>query len=70
MNDVKLHYIEVINETEQLFIFSTEFDGEVYAQATYVNMAQSVAVQDSIFRRDINSLVNMSAKDAKAARKN
>lgn len=64
MRKVELIYIEVMNETEQLFVFSTIFKGEIYAQPIILNMALPIGIQDLTFQKSILALINMTRKDA------
>lgn len=63
MKKVELIYIEVMNETEQLFIFETTFNKQQYAQMITLNTALPVAMQDMQLRVAILSLANMTRKD-------
>ena len=67
MKKVELSYIEVMNETEQLFVFTTTFNGKTYAQPIIINMALPVEIQNITFQKTIWVLANMTRKDAAGA---
>jgi len=67
MREVNLIYVEVMNETEQLFVFETTFNKHQYANILTLNMALSIDIQDSEFSKTISLLSNMSRKDAELA---
>lgn len=67
MREIELIYVEVMNETEHLFIFTTKFNGEAYAQMLTLNIALPIVVQDSKFNEAIATLVNINRKTAKTA---
>lgn len=64
MREVKLIYVEVMNETEQVFIFETTFNKHRYAHMIILNTALSIEMQDMQLRELIGSLANMTQKDA------
>lgn len=64
MREVELIYIEVMNETEQLFVFETVFNKKSYAYAIVLNTALSIKIQDMELSNCILSLANMTRKDA------
>jgi len=68
MRKVEFVYAEVLNETEQLFIFTTVFNSQVYAKSVILNMILPVLSQDSEFNEAIQSLANMTRKDAASAK--
>lgn len=67
MREVELIYIEVLNETEQLFIFETTFNNQPYAQMITLNTALPIDIQDMHLSTIILSLANMTREDAKQA---
>ena len=67
MRKVELIYIEVMNETEQLFVFETTFNKQQYAIPLILNMALPVEIQDTQFGNVILSLVSMTREDAAGA---
>ena len=64
MRKVELIYVEVINETEQLFIFETLFNKQNYAHMIVLNTALPIVTQDGLLCKLILSLANMTRKDA------
>ena len=64
MRKVELIYMEVINETEQLFIFETLFNKQHYAHMLVLNTALPIEMQDGLLSKVILSLANMTRKDA------
>lgn len=64
MRKVELAYVEVLNETEQTFIWSTIFNKKMYATVITLNMALSVKHQDRELRRGIYKLEGMTREDA------
>jgi hypothetical protein len=64
MRKVELIYVEVMNETEQLFVFETIFNRQSYAHAIILNTALSIEVQDAELGNLILSLANMTREDA------
>ncbi len=67
MREIKLIYVEVLNETEHLFIFTTEFYGKAYGQMLTLNIALPVDVQDAKFNEALSTLVNITRETAKTA---
>lgn len=67
MRKVELLYVEVINETEQLFVFETIFNKHSYAQMITLNIALSIEMQDAQLSHIIISLANMTREDANAS---
>lgn len=67
MREVELIYLEVMNETEQLFVFETTFNKHKYAIPAIINMALPVEIQDKELGALILSLANMTRKDATSA---
>jgi len=67
MRKVELMYVEVINETEQIFIFKTIFNKTPYAILITLNTALSIEVQDSVLAQAIVKLATMTQKDANNA---
>jgi len=64
MREVELIYVEVLNETEQVFIFETVFNKQKYAHLLVLNTALLIKIQDLELARCILSLANMTRKDA------
>jgi len=69
MREVTLQLIEVMNETEHVFVFTTVFNKEVYGVPLVLNMALSIKKQDAEIRKTILYLENMKTEDANAAEK-
>ena len=67
MREIELIYIEVMNETEQLFVFETTFNKNKYAVPVIINMILPVTSQDEQLSNVILALVNMTRKDAAGA---
>jgi len=67
MREVELIYVEVMNETEQLFVFETTFNKQMYARLIILNTALPVESQDVLLRVLILSLANMTKEDANAS---
>lgn len=65
MREVYLLYVEVLNETEHVFIFETKFNKQKYAHMLVLNTALPIKIQDLEFNRIISSLVNMTREDAR-----
>ena len=61
---VELLHLEVINETEQLYVFGTMFNKVLYAQQLMLNTALPVEMQDELFRNIISMLTDMTRADA------
>ena len=69
MRKVELIYVEVMNETEQLFIFETTFNKQPYAHTLMLNTALPIKMQDAEFRKAISFLANMTREDAEKSAK-
>ena len=54
MREIELIYVEVMNETEHIFIFTTKFNGQDYAQMLTLNIALPIVVQDSKFNEALD----------------
>lgn len=67
MREVELIYVEVMNETEQLLVFETTFNKQMYARLIILNTALPVESQDVLLRVLILSLANMTKEDANAS---
>jgi len=67
MREVELIYVEVMNETEQLLVFETTFNKQMYARLIILNTALPVESQDGLLRVLILSLANMTKEDANAS---
>jgi len=67
MREVELTYVEVMNETEQLLVFETTFNKQMYARLIILNTALPVESQDVLLRVLILSLANMTKEDANAS---
>ena len=59
MREVVLQHVEVMNETEQVFVFVTIFNKETYGVPVIMNMVLSVEKQDAEFRKTILYMQNM-----------
>lgn len=67
MKQVELEYVEVLNETEQIFIFTTIFNGKKYANTLIINMALPVGIQDTEISNAVNALATMNREVASKA---
>ena len=67
MREIELIYVEILNETEHLFIFTTTFNGQNYGQMLTLNMALPIVTQDSEFEKALATLININRKTAKKA---
>jgi len=67
MRKVELLYVEVLNETEQVFIFETVFNKQKYAQMITLNTALPIKMQDLELSKVILSLTNMTRETANTA---
>ncbi len=67
MRKVELLHLEVINETEQLYVFGTMFNKVLYAQQIMMNTALPIEMQDVLFAKLILTLAEMTRKDAAGA---
>lgn len=67
MREVELIYLEVMNETEHLFVFETTFNKHQYAIPVIINMALPVEIQDEQISGLVMALVNMTRADAASA---
>ena len=67
MREVNLLYVEVLNETEQIFIFETIFNKQQYAKMITLNTALPIEMQDKLLRTIILSLAKMTQKEANNA---
>jgi len=67
MKKVEFIYVEVLNETEQIFVFETTFNKQLYAQVIILNTALPIKIQDLELSKIIESLANMTRKDADAS---
>lgn len=67
MRKVELLYVEVLNETEQIFIFETVFNKQKYAQMITLNTALPIKIQDLELGKVILSLANMTRENASTA---
>ena len=67
MRKVELLYVEVLNETEQVFIFETVFNKQKYAQMITLNTALPIKIQDLELGKVILLLANMTRENASAA---
>ena len=64
MREVEFIYVEVMNETEQVLVFQTTFNGNSYAIPVILNTALPVEAQDVLLANAIAALANMTRKDA------
>ena len=67
MRKVEMLHLEVINETEQLYVFGTMFNKVVYAQQLMLNTALPIEMQDILFRNIIEFLESLKRKDTVGA---
>lgn len=67
MREVTLEHVEVLNETEHIFVFKTIFNGRDYASPVIVNMALKPEVQNATLVTVIEALETMTREDARKA---
>lgn len=67
MRKIELIYVEVMNETEHIFIFATTFNGQQYAQMLILNIALPVVMQDEKLNKAIVTLTDINRETAKTA---
>lgn len=67
MRKVEFKYVEVLNETEQLMLFSTVFGGTEYGATVTLNTALSIKNQDIEIGKVVYQLENMKRKDTLTA---
>lgn len=60
--EVYFSYVEVLNATEQLMIFTTVIDGEEYGDHLILNTALSVGMQDILITNTVNKVLAMTKK--------
>jgi len=63
--EAEFYYLEVINETEQLMIFTIDFNRKKYGADLILNMALPIEVQDVKIRKTVTKAEQMTKKDAK-----
>ena len=63
MRTITLEYVEVINATEQLMVFSTVFDRKEWGLDLVLNTALPPQVQDLKIRALITKLERLTRKD-------
>lgn len=63
MRKITFEYVEVINETEQLMVFSTMFDKKEWGLDILLNTALPAQVQDLKIRTIITKLEKLTRKD-------
>ena len=67
MREIEFIYTEVLNASEQLFIFSTTFNKMTYSHYVIVNTVQAVEIQDLNIATCVLTLQTMKKVDAKDA---
>lgn len=65
MKDIEFYYLEIINETEQLMVFTTTFNRKEYGLDLMLNTALPIEVQDIQIRKIITKLNGISRKTLK-----
>ncbi len=60
---VEFAYLEIVNATEQLMVFSTEYYGKPYGLEIILNTALPIEVQDGQIRKVIEKLATMKKAD-------
>lgn len=60
--EVDFYYLEVVNETEQLMIFTTTFDKDLVGLDIMLNTALPVQVQDLKIARIVERLSKITRK--------
>jgi len=65
MRKVELTHVEVLNETEQILIFTTKFNKKDFGANLILNLALPVTVQDIQIRKTVLVLERMNRQDAK-----
>ena len=63
MREVEFYGVYVLNETEQLLIFTTIFDRKDYGIDLILNTALPPEVQDLQIAKTVNKLQKMTRKD-------
>jgi len=63
MRKIIFEYLEVLNETEQLIVFSTIFDRKSVGLDLKLNTALPAPIQDIQLRRTIVKLERLTRKD-------
>jgi len=67
MKEVEFNYLGVLNETEQLVVFTTIYNKKSYGVCIILNTALPEEIQDVQIRKTIKKLESMKTKDAKKA---
>jgi len=67
MRKVEFDYLEVLNETEQLMVFTIVFDKKEYGQTLLLNTALPIEVQDIRIRKTVTFLSDITRKRLKLA---
>lgn len=65
--EAEFYYLEVINETEQLMIFTVDFNKKKYGADLILNIALPILVQDEKIRKTVAKAKKMKRQDAKEA---
>jgi len=65
MREVNFGYLEVLNETEQLMIFTVRFNKRLWGMDIILNTVLPVEIQDIQLRKVIAKAENIKLKDIK-----
>ncbi len=60
---VEFVYLEIVNQTEQLMVFSTSYYGKEYGLEIILNTALPIEVQDEKLRKIIAKVASMKKAD-------
>jgi hypothetical protein len=60
-----IEHVEVLNETEQVFVFMAKYKGATYGDVAIVNMVMDTESQDRLLRKAIRRLEKLSDAEAK-----
>lgn len=59
---VDFSYVEVLNTTEQLMVFTTKIDGKEYGSYVILNTALSVGMQDIEIANTVDQVMKLTKK--------
>lgn len=67
MRKISLLYLEVMNQTEQLYVFGIMYKKEQYASSIIMNTALPIPLQDDLFDKYLTQLSGATIADMKKA---
>ncbi len=67
MKRITLLYLEVMNQTEQLYVFGIMHDKEQYGTSIIMNTALPIPMQDELFTKFLVQLSGATLDDMKKA---